>query len=144
MSLACKNAIVERDVAHLIFPDDVQTLPADGATADSGPAGRVASSAIEPPEDALKDALARLKKSKRPIVIVGYGARDAMDDVIALAESLNAPVLTTFKAKGQIADSHPLAAGVLGRSGTPVASWFMNECDLILAFGSSGPVRWRV
>uniref|UniRef100_UPI0024A89435 thiamine pyrophosphate-binding protein n=1 Tax=Phaeodactylibacter xiamenensis TaxID=1524460 RepID=UPI0024A89435 len=47
------------------------------------------------------------------------------------------PVLTTFKAKGQIADSHPLAAGVLGRSGTPVASWFMNECDLILALGSS-------
>jgi thiamine pyrophosphate-dependent acetolactate synthase large subunit-like protein/nitrite reductase/ring-hydroxylating ferredoxin subunit len=137
MSLACKNAIVERDVAHLIFPDDVQTLPTNGATAASGPAGRVASSAIEPPEDALKEALARLKKSKRPIVIVGYGARDAMSDVIALAESLHAPILTTFKAKGQIADSHPLAAGVLGRSGTPVASWFMNECDLILAFGSS-------
>ena len=137
MSLACKNAIVERDVAHLIFPDDVQTLPTNGATAASGPAGRVASSAIEPPEDALKEALACLKKSKRPIVIVGYGARDAMSDVIALAESLHAPILTTFKAKGQIADSHPLAAGVLGRSGTPVASWFMNECDLILAFGSS-------
>jgi thiamine pyrophosphate-dependent acetolactate synthase large subunit-like protein len=60
-----------------------------------------------------------------------------MDDIIALAERLNAPVLTTFKAKGQIADHHPLAAGVLGRSGTPVASWFMNECDLILAFGAS-------
>ncbi len=137
MSLACKNAIVERDVAHLIFPDDVQTLPTNGAKAASGPAGRVASSTIAPPEDALEGALARLKKSKRPIVIVGYGARDAMNDVIALAELLNAPVLTTFKAKGQIADSHPLAAGVLGRSGTPVASWFMNECDLILAFGSS-------
>ncbi|MEL7046079.1 MAG: thiamine pyrophosphate-binding protein, partial [Pseudomonadota bacterium] len=27
-TLACKHAIVERDVAHLIFPDDVQTLPA--------------------------------------------------------------------------------------------------------------------
>jgi thiamine pyrophosphate-dependent acetolactate synthase large subunit-like protein len=60
-----------------------------------------------------------------------------MSDVIALAEQLNAPVLTTFKAKGQITDSHPLAAGVLGRSGTPIASWFMNECDLILALGSS-------
>jgi thiamine pyrophosphate-dependent acetolactate synthase large subunit-like protein len=57
--------------------------------------------------------------------------------VIALAERLDALVLTTFKAKGQIADDHPLAAGVLGRSGTPVASWFMNECDLIIAFGSS-------
>jgi len=137
MSLACKSAIVERDVAHLIFPDDVQTLPTNGAAAASGPAGRVASSAIEPPEDALEDALARLKKSKRPIFIVGYGARDAMNDVIALAESLNAPVLTTFKAKAQIPDDHPLAAGVLGRSGTPIASWFMNECDTLLVMGAS-------
>lgn len=137
MSLACKNAIVERDVAHLIFPDNVQTLPTGGRGAASGPAGRVASSAIAPSEDALQQALAELRKSKRPIVIVGYGARDAMGDIVHLAESLNAPILTTFKAKGQIADNHPLAAGVLGRSGTPVASWFMNECDLIVAFGSS-------
>jgi thiamine pyrophosphate-dependent acetolactate synthase large subunit-like protein/nitrite reductase/ring-hydroxylating ferredoxin subunit len=137
MTLACKNALVERDVAHLIFPDDVQTLPAvDSATASS-PQGRLATSAIAPAEDVLEDAISLIKKSKRPIVIVGYGARDAMNDVVVLAEYLNAPVLTTFKAKGQIADTHPLAAGVLGRSGTPVASWFMNECDLILAFGSS-------
>jgi thiamine pyrophosphate-dependent acetolactate synthase large subunit-like protein/nitrite reductase/ring-hydroxylating ferredoxin subunit len=136
MTLACKNALVERDVAHLIFPDDVQTLPA-GSAAASGPGGRVAASAIAPPEDVLSDAVSLIERSRRPIVIVGYGARDAMEEVIALAERLDAPVLTTFKAKGQIADDHPLAAGVLGRSGTPVASWFMNECDLIIAFGSS-------
>ena len=46
-------------------------------------------------------------------------------------------MLTTFKGKGLIADSHPNAAGVLGRSGTPIASWFMNESDLIIALGSS-------
>ncbi len=137
MTLACKSALVERDVAHLIFPDDVQTLPASETAAASGPGGRVAASSIAPAAEALSDAVALIQKSKRPIVIVGYGAREAMDDVIALAERLNAPVLTTFKAKGQISDHHPLAAGVLGRSGTPVASWFMNECDLILAFGSS-------
>lgn len=136
MSLACKNAIVERQVAHLIFPDNVQTLPADDAEA-SGPDGRVSVSKIIPDEEVVSDSLSLIRKSKRPIVIVGYGARDAMDDVIALADRLNAPVLTTFKGKGQIPDQHPLAAGVLGRSGTPIASWFMNECDLILAFGSS-------
>jgi len=137
MNLACKNAIVERDVAHLIFPDDVQTLvAAENATA-SGPEGRVAAADITPAEEVLDDAIALIRSAKRPIIVVGYGARDAMDDVISLAESLNAPVLTTFKAKGQISDGHPLAAGVLGRSGTPVASWFMNECDLIVAFGSS-------
>ena len=136
MNLACKNALVERDVAHLIFPDDVQTLPANDASA-SGPAGRVAAAAIAPAREVLDDALSLIEKSKRPIIIVGYGAQEAMAEVIALAERLNAPVLTTFKAKGQISDRHPLAAGVLGRSGTPVASWFMNECDLILALGSS-------
>ncbi len=137
MSLACKNALVERDVAHLIFPDDVQTLPAGDAACASGPAGRVAAGAIAPAREVLEDALSLIEKSKRPIIIAGYGAQESMAEVIALAERLNAPVLTTFKAKGQISDRHPLAAGVLGRSGTPVASWFMNECDLILAFGSS-------
>jgi len=131
-----KNAIVHRDVAHLIFPDNVQTLPAgDGKAA--GPAGRLAAHEITPPESSVNDALALLHDSHRPIIVAGYGARNAMDDVVQLAESLNAPVLTTFKAKGQIADNHPLAAGVLGRSGTPIASWFMNECDLIIALGAS-------
>jgi len=50
---------------------------------------------------------------------------------------LGAPVLTTFKAKGQVSDRHPLGAGVLGRSGTPVASWLMNESDLLLVVGAS-------
>jgi pyruvate oxidase len=136
MTLACKNAIVERDVAHLIFPDNVQTLPA-GDTAASGPDGRLATPNIAPDENVLNDAVALIGKSKRPLIIVGYGARDAMDEVIALAERLNAAIVTTFKGKGQIPDNHPLAGGVLGRSGTPIASWFMNECDLILAFGSS-------
>ena len=36
-----------------------------------------------------------------------------------------------------ISDTHPLACGVLGRSGTPVASWFMNEADALATFGVS-------
>ena len=54
-----------------------------------------------------------------------------------MADALDAPVLTTFKAKGLVSDHHPLGAGVLGRSGTPVASWLMNESDLLLVFGAS-------
>ncbi len=138
MTLALKHAVVQRDVAHLIFPDEVQVIPAGEGDAPSGPRGRLAeTTAIAPPEKALEAALERLIRAKRPVVIVGYGARDAMDAVIILAERLHAPVLTTFKAKGQIADDHPLAAGVLGRSGTPVASGCMNQADLLLVFGAS-------
>jgi thiamine pyrophosphate-dependent acetolactate synthase large subunit-like protein len=85
----------------------------------------------------VRDALRLLRAAKRPVVIVGHGARFHMPGVIALAEQLGAPVITTFKAKGQIGDDHPLAAGVIGRSGTPVASWIMNEADLLLVLGAS-------
>jgi len=71
------------------------------------------------------------------VVVVGHGARFDMPAIVDLAEALGAPVLTTFKAKGQISDRHPLGAGVLGRSGTPVASWLMNESDLLVVFGAS-------
>ncbi len=136
MSLACKSALVERDVSHLIFPDDVQTLEAGDARPKT-PEGRIGPADISPPRESLEDALSEIHNANRPVIIVGYGARDAMDPIIELAERLHAPVMTTFKAKGQISDTHPHAAGVLGRSGTPIASWFMNEADLILAFGAS-------
>lgn len=135
-SLAMKTALVERDVSVLIFPDDVQTLPAPEKK-PGGPVGRITGTSMAPPRAIIEDAATRIHAARRPMIVVGYGARENMDAVIALAEQLNAPIVTTFKAKGQIPDNHPLAGGVLGRSGTPIASWFMNECDLILAIGAS-------
>ncbi|MDJ0833053.1 MAG: thiamine pyrophosphate-binding protein [Gammaproteobacteria bacterium] len=137
MNLACKNALVDRDVSHLIFPDEVQTVAAAEGARAGGPQGRLGDRAMLPASDSLAAALQMLQQAKRPAIIVGYGALGRMQQVIQLAQKLKAPILTTFKAKGQIADDHPHAAGVLGRSGTPVASWFMNESDLLLVFGSS-------
>ncbi len=134
-SLACKNAIVNQDVAHLIFPDDVQTLPSDSAA--GAPGGRVSRHDIAPSQTDIDAATARINAAQRPLVIAGFGAFDAREEIIRFAEKLGAPVVTTFKAKGLIADSHPNAGGVLGRSGTPIASWFMNEADLLIAFGAS-------
>jgi pyruvate oxidase len=136
MTLACKHAILQQGPAHLIFPDEVQTLPAGDSDA-SGPEGRLTQLEISPPAPALDQALGLIGTAKRPVIIVGHGARFHREQVIALAERIGAPVITTFKAKGQIADDHPLACGVLGRSGTPVASWFMNEADLLIVLGAS-------
>ncbi len=137
VSLAVKHAILQRDVAHLVFPDEVQTLPAGEGAQPAGPEGRVTRRTITPPAESLDEAVALLGKAKRPVIVVGHGARFEMDAVVALAESLSAPVITTFKGKGLIPDAHPLAGGVLGRSGTPIASWFMNEADALLVLGAS-------
>ena len=136
MNLAVKHAVLERNVAHLIFPDNVQTIPAGDAKA-SGPEGRITRRDITPPAEAVEESIKLIYSAKRPVIVVGHGARDVMAPVIRFAEQLGAPVITTFKAKGQIPDDHELACGVLGRSGTPVASWVMNEADLLVVLGAS-------
>ncbi|MCF8222698.1 MAG: Rieske 2Fe-2S domain-containing protein [Bacteroidales bacterium] len=136
MSLAVKHALINRDVSHLTFPDEIQRIPA-GDVSSSTADGRIGKRAISPDPDSLREAVELIRGSKRPVIIAGHGARFDMSEIIRLAEQLNAPVLTTFKGKGIIPDNHPLAAGVLGRSGTPVASWFMNESDLLVVLGAS-------
>jgi thiamine pyrophosphate-dependent acetolactate synthase large subunit-like protein/nitrite reductase/ring-hydroxylating ferredoxin subunit len=135
-ALAMKHALVDRRVSHLILPDEVQTVPV-GDAAVHGPAGRSGDPAVLPASADLDAAEALLRRARRPVVVVGRGAHGHMGGVLALAERLGAPVLTTFKGKGLVADDHPLGAGVLGRSGTPVASWMMNEADLLLVLGAS-------
>ena len=135
MSLACKTALVERNVAHIVLPDELQVLASD--VEPSGPTGRVGSRLIAPPADVLAEALSMIATASRPLIIVGAGARHEMAQVLQFAEHIGAPVATTFKGKGLISDSHPLGCGVLGRSGTPIASWFMNESDLVIVFGAS-------
>ncbi len=136
MTLALKHAVVERGVSHLIFPDEVQVLPLPDA-GPSSPEGRLGEVGITPDPRSVEEALGLVADAKRPTIIVGYGARECMDQVVALAETLGAPVLTTFKGKGQLPDDHPLAAGVLGRSGTPIAGSLMSQADLLLVFGAS-------
>ncbi|MEM7067249.1 MAG: thiamine pyrophosphate-binding protein [Pseudomonadota bacterium] len=135
MSLAIKNALVERDVANLIFPDDVQTLPSDMPA--GAPDGRVSGHGVIPSDEDVAAAVEKIGSAIRPIIVIGHGAVESREAIIELAEKIGAPVLTTFKAKGLISDHHPNAGGVLGRSGTPIASWFMNEADLIIALGAS-------
>lgn len=144
MSLAIKTAVVERAVSHVIFPDDVQTLSAGDDQPAGKPEGRLADERISPAPEPLQAAAELLRDAKRPVIIVGHGARFEKEEVIRLAEHLKCPVLTTFKGKGLIGDQaaainggHPLGCGVLGRSGTPIASWFMNESDVLLVMGAS-------
>ena len=137
MSQAIKHAIINREVSHITFPDEVQfTVKPDCEEAQT-PEGRLTPFTISPPAEELEKAIGMIKSSKRPVIIVGHGARYSMTAITKMAEMMNSPVITTFKGKGLIADNHPLGCGVLGRSGTPIASWFMNESDLLIVLGAS-------
>ena len=137
MNLALKHAILKRDVGHLVFPNEVQTLPAVSTQEPGGPEGRLPSLEISPSAETIDAALKLINDAARPAIIVGHGARFSMPDILKFARRLRCPVITTFKGKGLISDGDPLACGVQGRSGTLVAAHFMNGADLLLVFGAS-------
>lgn len=137
MALAMKHAIVNRDVAHLIFPDEIAFKPGKQPRPAAPKHGRISTSAIAPPEAEWNEAVEMLKSARLVAIIVGKGARPFASQIMQLAEMLEAPLITTFKAKGIIPDTHPLACGVLGRSGTIVGSTMMGRADVLLVLGAS-------
>jgi thiamine pyrophosphate-dependent acetolactate synthase large subunit-like protein len=130
---AVRHAVHRRGVSHLVLPDEAQV--AESSEPAGSPSGRLAVPAMAPAS--LDAAVDVLRDARRPVIIAGHGAREGRAAVRALAEHLGAPIVTTFKAKGLVGDDHPLAGGVLGRSGTPVASWVMNEADALIVLGAS-------
>jgi acetolactate synthase-1/2/3 large subunit len=87
--------------------------------------------------DELDRAVALLVAAQRPVIIAGHGVRlgRAHRELRALAERLDAPVVTTLLGIGAIPEDHPLAAGMLGMHGSANANRMVNDADVILGVG---------
>jgi len=124
--------VSQHEIAHLVLPDDVQTLPAK-PDPPHGPAPTPNSLHLTR-EDTT--AIAELiDHASNPLFVVGRGGAPSAGAILALAERVDAAVATTFPAKGCVPESHPLATGVLGRSGTPVSAAMQTRSDLVVVFG---------
>jgi acetolactate synthase-1/2/3 large subunit len=87
-----------------------------------------------PAEREIGKALAFLRQSRRPAILVGSAIGDASSALSSLAEHLQCPVFTTTSGKGQFADDHPLAIGCISRLGVP--QQIFRDCDLLISFGA--------
>ena len=80
--------------------------------------------------DQLKAAARLISSAKKPMLMCGSGAQHAAEEVQALAELLNCPVMSFRSGRGIVADDHPLGV-------TPVAARLLwEECDLLVGIGS--------
>ncbi|MGM0931167.1 MAG: thiamine pyrophosphate-binding protein [Actinomycetota bacterium] len=83
---------------------------------------------------AICNAAQLLAESRRPVLLAGGGSLRAGDDLLQLAEALDAPVVTTLNGKGAVPESHPLALGSDIR--LPAAQQLCEEADVLLVIGS--------
>jgi acetolactate synthase-1/2/3 large subunit len=137
--------------AHLGLPFDVQRESVDESEIWGEPElGRFPARPTGPEEDAVAEAAACIAAADRPLFICGGGVviAGAEAELQGLAESLEAPVATTVSGQGSIAETHPLAVGVVGSNGgTPETRAIVDEADLVVFVGCrAGSVtteRWR-
>ncbi len=86
----------------------------------------------------VKQAVARIRRAERPVLYVGGGvvSSGASEELRALAELMQVPVVTTLMGKGAFPASHPLNLGPVGMHGSKYANLAMTESDLIIAAGA--------
>ncbi len=85
----------------------------------------------------LADVTARLRKSKKPVIVAGIAAQraNAHEALARLAEAAGIPVVVAPMAKGVLAEDHAYYAGTLDMACNALMRDFLEGCDLLLAVG---------
>ena len=85
----------------------------------------------------IKKARDLIRQSKRPMILAGAGViiSNACCELKKLAETINAPVMTSLLGKGAFDETSDLALGMLGMHGRKVSNDYVNEADLLIAIG---------
>lgn len=126
-----------RGPVQLNLPRDVLSAQADFDSFQMPETYRSQSNPAAPAE-AIEQAAKLLAGASRPVIIAGGGIKNTGGhaQALALAEALNAPIVTSPGHGDAIPFGHPLNAGQMGPRGNIVASRLVREADVILALGT--------
>ena len=93
----------------------------------------------EPDNQSVQLATKFISEAEKPIIVAGGGVAhsSAGKELVALAEKLSIPVVTSLNGKGTIPDDHPLCVGVVGSYSRWSANKAVCEADLVIYIGSS-------
>lgn len=140
---AVRTALARRSVTCLIFPNDVQNLPAqeipprEHGTVHSGIG--LCTPRVVPQQADLERAAEILNSGKRVAMLVGAGALHATDEVVQVADTLGAGVAKALLGIAAVPDDVPFCTGAIGLLGTQPSHEMMTGCDTFLMVGSSFP-----
>ena len=141
------EALLDAATAHPAGPVQIDlSVPAAAAPAGGGARGPAAAPAPAPDPGAIAAAGRLLAGAARPLIVAGMEARAhaASTALRAFARALGCPVMTTYKAKGAIAETAPLALGCF--TGAAAEARCLEAVDLLILFGLDPveliPGRW--
>ena len=120
----------------LEIPSDVATEELDEVKFDYE-VPPVIRTAADP--EAVSRAAAALLAASRPLIHSGQGVlyAEASEELVQIAEFLQAPVMTTMPGKSGFPENHPLSVGSGGTSTTGGVHQFLTRADLVFGIGCS-------
>ncbi|MDN6667042.1 MAG: ubiquinone-dependent pyruvate dehydrogenase [Brevibacterium sp.] len=137
LRIAMREAIEKRGVAVLVIPGDV------GLTDITAPAEVVRSYAprVIPADSQLEAAAKALNKSKKVTILAGAGTQGSHDELIAIAEKLQAPIVHSLRGKEFIEYDNPYDVGMTGLLGFSSGYHALKGCDTLLMLGTDLPYQ---
>src|SRR5690606_33998235 len=122
--LACRTALARHGVAHINFPVDTQSLAVTAGERsprnipDFADTQVYAARAALPAAPDVKRAAEVLNAGNKVAILAGRGALGATDELIALADTLGAPIIKPLLGKACVPDDSPYTTGGIGLLGT--------------------------
>ena len=139
---AVRIALGQRRVTALVLPNDLQNLPMEQPPRAHGAVfsgvGWTPPKVVPEDED-LRSAAEILNSGKKVAILVGAGAKNAVDEVIETADRLNAGAAKALLGKQVLPDDLPWVTGSIGLLGTEATDKMIHECDTFLMLGSGFP-----
>jgi pyruvate dehydrogenase (quinone) len=139
---AVRIARAQRTVTAVIFPNDVQELPAAEPPNTHGSIHTGADfrePVVLPTLDDLKRAADLLNRGDKIAMLIGAGAWNAPDEVMAVCDRLQAGVAKALLGKAVLPDDLPYSTGQIGLLGTKPSWEMMRDCDTLLMIGTTFP-----
>jgi pyruvate dehydrogenase (quinone) len=139
---AMRIASNRRTVTCVILPNDLQELAYEDPPMAHGSTHTglgYAGPALLPEQGLLRDAANVLNAGKKVAMLVGAGALDATDEVLAVAERLQAGIAKALLGKAVVPDDLAFVTGGIGLLGTKPSWDLMRHCDTLLMVGSCFP-----
>lgn len=139
---AIRTALGQRTVTAIILPNDLQELeysePPHAHGAVHSGVGYMPPKVV-PYDIDLQRAAEVLNAGRKVAMLVGAGALDAADELVAVADRLGAGVAKALLGKAALPDDLPWVTGSIGLLGTEASYKLMTKCDTLLMVGSGFP-----
>jgi pyruvate dehydrogenase (quinone) len=140
LETAIRSAIGNRSVSVIVVPGDVALTAIDAPI--SAPAGLRLAKPVVVPAKAELEALAKLLNDGRRVTLFcGRGCQGAHDQLISLANALQAPIVHALGGKEHVEWDNPYDVGMTGLIGFSSGYRAMMDCETLLMLGTNFPYR---